>query len=76
MPAKSAPQILSLNYECTFRFSNFQMIGLCSSSPNSLFCKILLITAPPEVLEREVFFSKNYKLLKLYLDYIHHILDF
>ena len=48
MPAKSAPQILSLNYECTFRFSNFQMIGLCSS-PNSLFCKILLITAPPEV---------------------------
>ena len=32
--ARSAPQVLSLKDEYTFRFSNFLVIGLCNSSAN------------------------------------------
>ena len=34
---RSAPQILSINDDCTFLFLNFLIIGLCNSSANSLF---------------------------------------
>ena len=34
--ARSVPQILSINSERTFRFSNFRINGLCNSSANSL----------------------------------------
>ena len=49
MSARSTPQILSLKDEYTFRFSNFLIIGLCSSSANSWFGIISLLAAPPEV---------------------------
>ena len=74
--------------ECTFRFSNFLITGLCNSFANSLFCTILFLTTPPEVLEpenlfarlAEVFLSKKkkkkYKSLKLDFVDIHHILNF
>ena len=53
-----APQMLSLKDECTFRFSNVQIIGLGNSSPNGLTGIILhliadlfaRVTALPEVL--------------------------
>ena len=35
--ARSAPQILSIKGESVFIFWNFLIIGLCNSSPNSLF---------------------------------------
>ena len=33
--ARSAPQILSLKDDCTFRFFNFLIIGLYNTSANS-----------------------------------------
>ena len=33
--ARSAPQLLSIEGEYTFRFSNFLIIGFCNSSANS-----------------------------------------
>ena len=35
--ARSAPQILSIKDECTFRFSNFLLIGLYNYLANSSF---------------------------------------
>ena len=35
--AALAPQILSIKNECTFCFSNFQIIPLCNSSVNRWF---------------------------------------
>ena len=35
--ARSAPHVLSMKGECTFLYSNFQVIGLCNSPANHLF---------------------------------------
>ena len=43
--ARSAPQILSIKDECNFLFLNFLIIGLCSSSANSLFDIFSCLTA-------------------------------
>ena len=39
--ARSTPQIITLNNEFAFRFSNFLIIGFSSSPADSLFDKIL-----------------------------------
>ena len=44
--AKSAPQILSIKYEYTFRFSNFLIIGLCYFSTICVFSKITSVLIP------------------------------
>ena len=49
IPAKSAPQIVSIKGDCTFLFLNFLIIGLCGSSANSLFEIVLLLIPLPEV---------------------------
>ena len=46
--AGSAPQILSMKNECTFRFSSFLIIGLCNYSDNSQFDIFSILTVPPE----------------------------
>ena len=43
-----APQILFLKREYTFRFTNFLIITLCSSSSNSSFGITSLLTQLPE----------------------------
>ena len=48
IPPRSASQILSIKRERTFRFSNFQVIGLCSCSANSLLEIIYFLTGPLE----------------------------
>ena len=73
--ARSAPHILSINNDWIFRFSNFSITSLCSSSVNSLFYTISLLTVwngnllgvgkvfnracVTEVLEPEVLLSKD-----------------
>ena len=52
--ARSSPQILYIKVECTCLFLNFQIIGLCNSSANSLLEIFLFLTVSPEV-----FLSKN-----------------
>ena len=47
--ASSAPQILSLKYECTFLFWNFLIIDLCNSLANSLLEIFSVSTVPPKV---------------------------
>ena len=47
--ARSTLQILSIKDECTFFFSNFQIIGLCNSCANTLLEIILWLTVRPEV---------------------------
>ena len=47
--ARSAPQILSIKGNCTFILLNFPIIGLCSSSANSLLEIFSFLTVPPEV---------------------------
>ena len=62
IPAKSAPKILSLKDEHTFRFSNFLVIGLCNPSGKSegrRLCILLLLTVPFQVLEPVDFLSNN-----------------
>ena len=39
---------MSTKDECTFRFSNFLIIGLCSSPANSWFDMISFLTEPIE----------------------------
>ena len=51
---KNAPQILSIKSECTFLFSNFPIIGLCNSSPNTLLEIVSFLIVPPET-----FLKKN-----------------
>ena len=46
--ARSAPQILSIKDECTFRFLNFVIMGLCNSSANLVFEKLSFLTPLPE----------------------------
>ena len=46
MSAKSAPQVISIKDEYTFRFSGFLMTGLCKSLGNSSF-QMIPLTAPP-----------------------------
>ena len=46
--ARSAPQILFIKRACTFLFLNFLIIGLCSSSANSLLDIISFLTVSPE----------------------------
>ena len=46
--ARSASQILSTNDDYTFRFLNFQIVGLSNSSTNSLLDLILFLVASPE----------------------------
>ena len=60
MSAKSALQILSINYECNFPFSKFLIIGLCNSSANSLFWMISFLLH-----HLQSFSHKTYKPLKL-----------
>ena len=57
MPANSAPQILSIKGECTFRFSNILIIGLCNSLAKSLFSETMpeLIPVPLFVLEADLY---------------------
>ena len=43
--ARSAPQMLSIKDECSFHFSIFLIIGLCSCSANSLLCIISFLIA-------------------------------
>ena len=65
--SKAVPQILSLKEKCTFRFSNFLIIGVSNPYANFWFEIISLLladlfvflTAPPEVVEPEDIFSKN-----------------
>ena len=64
MSAKSTPQILSIKNECSFYFSNFLIIGLCSSpadprvgkSKECWFDIFSLLATPPDA----VFFNKNF----------------
>ena len=48
--ARSAPQILSIKDNCTFRFLNFLIIGWCNSSVNSLLDIIPFLTVSPGVI--------------------------
>ena len=57
--ARSAPEILSINGECSFIFLYFLIIGLCNSSASSLLDTISFLTVLPEV-----FYQKIYKLLE------------
>ena len=52
--ARSAQHILSIKNECTFRFSDFLIIGSCNSAANSLLDIISILTAPAKV-----YLSKN-----------------
>ena len=45
---RSAPQALSVKDDCTFGFSIFLTINLCSSSTSSWFDVFSFLTAPPE----------------------------
>ena len=71
LSAKSSPEILFIKDECTILFSNFQLIGLCSSPANSLICMISFLSA-----SLEVFYQKIYKSLKPDPFDTHDILDF
>ena len=42
---------MSLKDECTFRYLNFILIGLCNSLADSWFDLVLLLAVPPEVLD-------------------------
>ena len=44
MSAKWSPEILSIKDECTFCVLNFLIIGLCSSSDNTWFDIIRILT--------------------------------
>ena len=44
---RSAPQILSIEDQCTFLFLNFLIIGLRNSSANSLFEIISILKSLP-----------------------------
>ena len=82
---------MSVQDECTFRFSSF-LISLRNSLANSWFEIISLLTAPhanlfrvvticnrgqvEEVLAPELFYQKIYRPLKQFHVDIHHILDF
>ena len=48
LSARSAPHILSIKDECTFRFPNFLVIGLCKSYANSWFDIFSFLITPPE----------------------------
>ena len=52
--AKSAPEILSINVECTFLLLNFPITALCNSSANYLFVIFSFLIPLPEL-----FLSKN-----------------
>ena len=67
MSTRSAPKILLIKDEYSFRFSIFLIIGLC----NSWFDIFSFLTEPPEVLCRKIF-----KPLKQAHVDIHRILDF
>ena len=54
MSRRSAPQILSIQGECTSLFSNFLITGLFNSSANSLLEIFSFLTV-----QLEVFLSKN-----------------
>ena len=51
---RSAPKVLSIKGQCTFLFKNFPIIGLFSSSANSLFEIFSFLMPLPEA-----FLSKN-----------------
>ena len=69
--ARSAPQMLSIKAECTFLLLSFLIIGLCSSSANSLLEIFSFLTVPCGL-----FLLKIYKPLKqIHID-VHHLLDF
>ena len=72
IPARSATQILSIKGQCTFRFSNFLIIALCSSANSLLDIKSLLVA----LIGLESFYQTIYKLLNQSTFDIHHILDF
>ena len=59
--ARSVPQTLSIKAECTFLFSNLQIIGSCNSSANSLLDTLSFLIAElfECVASPEVFLSKN-----------------
>ena len=61
MPARSAPQILSIKDECTSIFSNFLTIGLCSCSANCLLeiTLFLIAPSPADLSASEVAFSSK-----------------
>ena len=48
LPARLAPQMLSINGDYNFHFSNFLLIGLCNSFANFWFEIFSILTAPPE----------------------------
>ena len=56
MSARSAPQGLSIKTECTFRFFNFLIAGLCDFSANCWSGTFSLLTPLPED-----FYEKIYK---------------
>ena len=47
--ARSAPKILFIKGDCNFLFQIFLIIGLCSSSVNSLFEMFSFLIVPPEI---------------------------
>ena len=49
LPARSAPQILSIKDECTFLLLNFLINGLCNYSANNLFDIFSFLIGPTEV---------------------------
>ena len=65
-PTRSAPKMLSIKGDYTFRFSNFLIISLHNSSANSWLGIISLLAAPTDVL-----LSRPQDLFDIY-----HILDF
>ena len=71
MSAKSAPHILPTKRECTFLLLNFQIIGLFSSSANSLLEIFSFL-----IVHQKFFCQKIYKPLKQDHVDVNHIWDF
>ena len=72
--SRSAPQILPLKDERTFRFLHFLIIGLCSSSANYWFSGTRSELIPLTLGVAAAFSEITYKPLKqVHLD-IHHII--
>ena len=60
MSPKSGPQTLSIKRECTLRFSNVSIIGLCNYFASSFFVAILTNPRVADVSANEgLLLSKN-----------------
>ena len=69
--ARSTPQKLSIEGDCTFLLWNFIIIDLCNSSANSLFKLFSFLIPLPET-----FLSKKLETIEAIPRCIHHIFDF